>query len=115
MGFFAWHLSGTAGMFINWRAGLHNEQFGNAVSEPWAYAAAFGSIGLLLLLTVIAGITAHRSWRQLSTERSIIEAEGRGRRDYMAQLGVLVSVMMGMGVIWMLIPHFILQYCLRMR
>ena len=115
--FFAWFLAATAGMFITWRAGLHNEAFGNAVSEPWAYAAAFGSIGLLLLLTIVAGIAAHRSWRRLApdSERSILEAEGRGRRDYMAQLGVFISITLGMGIVWMLIPHFILQYCLRMR
>lgn len=115
MGFFGWHLAGVAGMFINWRAGLHNEAFGNAHSEPWAYAAAFCSIGLLLLLTIIAGITAHRSWRRLSDERNILEAEGRGRKDYMAQLGVFVSFTLGVGIVWILIPHFILQYCLRVR
>lgn len=115
--FFAWFLAATAGMFITWRAGLHSEPFGNAVSEPWAYEAAFCSIGLMLALTVIAGITAHRSWRRLApdSERSILEAEGRGRKAYLAQLGVFVSFTLGVGIVWMLIPHFILQYCLRMR
>lgn len=114
-GFFAWHLAGTAGMFITWRAGLHNEAFANAVREPWAYAAAFSSLGLLLLLTFIAGITAHRSWRQLAPEPHIWEGEGRGRKDYMALLGVFVSFTLGVGIVWMLIAHFILDYCLRMR
>lgn len=115
MGFFGWYLAGIAGMFINWRVGLHNEAFGNACSAPWAYAAAFISIGLLLLLTVVAGVTAHRSWRRLSAETNIVEAEGRGRKDFMAQLGVFISFTLGVGIVWMLIPHFILQYCLRMR
>lgn len=115
MGFFGWFLAATAGMFVTWRVGLHNEAFGNACPAPWAYAAAIGSIGLLLALTVVAGITSLRSWRRLSDEPGIIEAEGRSRKDYMAQLGVMVSLMLGMGIVWMLIPHFILQYCLRMR
>ncbi len=115
MGFFAWHLAGTAGMFITWRAGLHNEAFGNACPAPWAYTAAFASIGLLLFLTIVAGITSHRSWHRLSTEGHIWEGEGRGRKDFMALIGVFVSFTLGVGVTWELIAHFILDYCLRMR
>jgi hypothetical protein len=115
MGFFAWHLAGTAGMFITWRAGLHNEAYGNAVSVPWAYAAAFASIGFLILLTVIAGVMGVRDWHRLSNEGHIWEGEGRGRKDFMALIGVFISFTLGIGVVWELIAHFILQYCLRMR
>lgn len=115
MGFFAWHLSGTAGMFITWRAGLHHEAFGNACSAPWAYAAAFASIGFLLLLTIIAAIVGTRDWHRLTGERHIWDGEGLGRKDFMAMIGVYTCFTLGVGMVWMLIAHFILQYCLRMR
>jgi hypothetical protein len=113
--FFCWFLLGIAEMFITWRACLHNEQFGQASSNPAAMAAAFAVSGFLLAVTAFAGFTSYRIWRRLSAERHVYEGEGRGRREYMALLGVLVSFTLGVGMVWMLLPLFILQYCLRMR
>lgn len=113
--FFAWHLLGTAEMFITWRAGLHAEAFGNAVSSPAAYAASFAVTGFLLGISVLAGYVSYRNWRQLAPEPSIYEAEGRNRREYMALLGVLATVILGIAMIWMLIPLFILRYGARVR
>ena len=114
--FFAWHLLGTAEMFITWRACLHNEAFGNASSNPAALAAAFAVTGFLIAMTATAGFISYRSWRTLSQARHrLYEAEGRGRREYMALLGVFVSFTLGVGMVWMLLPLFILRFCARVR
>ena len=113
--FFCWFLLGIAEMFITWRACLHNEQFGQASSNPPALAAAFAVSGFLLAVAAFGGFAAYRTWRRLSSERHVYEGEGRGRREYMALLGVIVSFTLGVGMVWMLLPLFILQFCLRMR
>ena len=113
--FFCWFLLGIAEMFITWRACLHKEAFGNAGSNPAALAAAFAVSGFLLAMSAAAGFTSWRDWRSLSSQPSLLRAEGHTRREYMALLGVLVSFMLGVGMVWMLLPLFILPYCLRMR
>lgn len=113
--FFAWYLLGVAEMFITWRACLHKEAFGNASSNPAALAASFAVTGFLLALAATAGFISYRNWRRLSPEPSFRAAEGRTRKEYMAMLGVLVSFMLGVGMVWMLLPLFILRYCARVR
>lgn len=112
---FAWFGLGLAEMFITWRACLHNEEFGNASSHPASMAAAFAVSGFLIALAATAGFLSWNSWRRLAAERRLIDAEGRGRRDYMALLGMFVSLTLGAGMVWMLLPLFILQLCARIR
>lgn len=114
--FFAWHLLGVAEMFITWRACLHNEAFGSASSNPAALAAAFAVTGFLIAMSATAGFISYKNWRSLShARRRLFEAEGRGRPEFMALLGVFVSFTLGIGMVWMLLPLFILRYCARVR
>lgn len=111
----AWFLVGIAEMFITWRACLHNEQFGNASSHPSATAASFVVSFLLLGLVAAAGFISYYEWRRLSTQRNLLEAEGRGRHEYLALIGIFFSITLGVGMVWMSLPLFILRLCARMR
>lgn len=113
--FFCWFLLGIAEMFITWRACLRQEALGNASSHPGATAASFVVTFLLMAVVAAAGFISYLSWRQLSSERRFIEAEGKSRREYMALLGVIASITLGAGMVWMSLPLFILRLCARVR
>ncbi|HEX4066911.1 MAG TPA: hypothetical protein VHZ09_12880 [Acidobacteriaceae bacterium] len=110
----AWFLLGIAEMFITWRACMHNEEFGNASSNNPAMAAAFVVSFFLLGTVATAGFVSYRAWRKLSTQR-FVEAEGRGPNEFIALVGVIVSITLGAGMVWMCLPLFILRLCARVR
>ena len=111
----SWFSLGIAEMFITWRACLHNEEFGNASSHPAAMIAAYIVTFALIVLVAVAGFVSYLNWRRLSTQPSILQAEGRSRREFIALLGVYISLTLGAGMIWMGIPLFILRLCARVR
>jgi hypothetical protein len=111
----AWFSLGIAEMFITWRACLHNEEFGNASSQPAAMIAAYVVTFLLIALVAVGGFISYVNWRRLSTQPSILQAEGRGRSEFVALLGVYISITLGVGMVWMSIPLFILRLCARVR
>jgi hypothetical protein len=111
----AWFAVGIAEMFITWRACLHNEQLGTASSHPAATTAAFVVSFFLLGLVAAAGFLSYRTWRRLSTQRSLMEAEGRGHHEFVALVGVFFSLTLGAGMVWMCLPLFIIRLCARVR
>jgi hypothetical protein len=111
----AWFAVGIAEMFITWRACLHNEEFGNASPHPWAMVAAYVVSFFLLGLVAAAGFLSYTTWRRLSTQHSLVEAEGRGHHEFIALVGVFFSITLGAGMVWMCIPLFILRLCARVR
>lgn len=113
--FFCWFLLGIAEMFITWRACLRREQLGNAFSDPSASAASFVVTFFLIGVAAAAGFVSYMNWRRLSSQRKFIEAEGRGRPEFMALIGVIASVTLGVGMVWMGLPLFILRLCARVR
>lgn len=113
--FFCWFLVGIAEMFITWRACLRQEDLGNASSHPGATAASFVVTFFLIAVVAAAGFMSYFNWRQLASERRLLEAEGRTRREYMALLGVIASFTLGVGMVWMSLPLFILRLCARVR
>ena len=113
--FFCWFLLGIAEMFITWRACLHQENLGNAVSHSGATAASFIVTFFLIGVAAAAGFVSYMNWRRLSQQPKFIEAEGRGRPEFMALIGVIVSFTLGVGMVWMGLPLFILRLCARVR
>ncbi len=111
----AWALLGGIDILITWRACVHQESWGNATAHP-AARALYIVVSLALLLTVvISGMLSYRNWRALSEQRNMLEAQATDRREFMALLGVFVSVTLGMGVLWLSIPPLIIQLCLRAK
>lgn len=111
----AWIGLGIADLLITWQACLGEEQYGGAHLEP-GFKALYVLVTLALLITaVVAGGVSFRNWRVLSRDRDISDAEGRGREEYMALIGVFVSFTLGIGIIWLGIPIAIIELCVRAR
>ncbi len=110
-----WFGLGIAEMFITWRACLHNEEFGNASTHSPLTAAAFVVTFFLIGMVATGGFLSYRDWRRLSTQKSLLDAEGRGHREFIALIGIYISVTLGVGMVWMGLPLFILRLCARVR
>lgn len=102
-------------MFITWRACMHNEELGNSSSHPSSTAAAFVVTFLLIGVAASAGFLSYLNWRRLSGGSSLVDAEGRGSSEFIALLGIFVSFTLGIGMVWMGLPLFIIHLCARTR
>ncbi len=111
----AWIALGIIDILITWQACVGKEQYGAGQIEP-GFRLLYVLLTLALFATAItAGIISYRNWRELSRERSLREAEGRGREEYMALAGVFISLTLGVGIIWLAIPLAIIDMCVRAR
>jgi hypothetical protein len=111
----AWIVLGIADLLITWFACFGREQYGGASFEP-EFKWIFAICTLALFATaMVAGMVSFRNWRKLSRERHLSEAEGRGRQEYMALIGVFISFTLGMGIVWLGIPILIIDLCVRAR
>jgi hypothetical protein len=70
---------------------------------------------ILFLVVLLAGTLSYRNWRAISQQREILNATATDRREFMALLGVFVSVTLGMGVLWLSIPPLVLELCMRAK
>lgn len=111
----SWITLGCLDILITWRACTHQENFGVAAAHP-GVRILFGIVALVLLLvTIAAGLTSYRNWRALAGRSHVLDAEAVERREFMALLGVIVSVTLGMGIIWLALPPLFLDICWRAR
>jgi hypothetical protein len=111
----AWFVLGLADILLTWAACLHREQLGGASGHPWILLFTV-LITVVLFATIVAsGTVSYRNWRRLSADADLGSAEGRGREEFMALLGIFVSLTLGFGVIWLALPLFILDLCVRTR
>ena len=69
----------------------------------------------MLATAAIAGVMSYRNWRQLAGQVNIYRAEATGSREYLALLGVFMSVTLGIGIIWLGLPLLIISLCVRTR
>ena len=111
----SWIALGVIDLLITWQACLGQEQYGGAHLEP-GVKVLYLVVTLLLLVTAIsAGGMSFRNWRELSRGGSLINAEGRGREEYMALIGVFVSFTLGIGIVLLGMPLAIIDLCVRAR
>lgn len=111
----AWVGLGGLDILICWRACTRQQGYGIPDPHPWARVLFFVISLLLLALTVAAGLTSYRNWRKLSVQRTILNAQGVERREFMAILGVIISVTLGMGIVWLALPPLFLDLCWRAK
>lgn len=109
----AWLLTGIADVLITWQA-CPAAQTGGP-SEGSYRGLYLGFTFALLAIAFAAGFVSFRNWRRISNEKSIAESEGRGRKEYMALAGVFISITLGIGIVWLSIPLFLLNICARQR
>jgi hypothetical protein len=105
----AWVSLGTADVLITWRACIHEAPQGGA-GVPY-----FVITGLLFCLTLLAGGMSYRSWQEVSGITALLRAEGRERSEFLSLAGLFISFTLGAGMVWLGIPLFILEMCVRTR
>ena len=111
----SWIALGIIDLLITWQACLGQEQYGGAHLDPGVKVLYLVVTLLLLITAVTAGGVSFRNWRELSHSGSLAKAEGRGREEYMALIGVFVSFTLGIGIVLLGIPLAIIDLCVRAR
>lgn len=111
----AWFGVGLSDMFITWQACLHQEDFGGPSAHPGARVLFFVFTFLLMGLAAVAGTMSYRDWRKLSGASEVLRAEATERKAFMAWAGLFISFTLGVGIVWLCLPLFILQMCIRAR
>jgi hypothetical protein len=111
----AWVSLGVIDILITWRSCDHQDQSGYASPHPWARALYIVSAFILFCIVLVAGTMSYRNWRVLSQQREILQATATERREFMALLGVFVSLTLGMGVLWLAVPPLWLEFCVRVK
>jgi hypothetical protein len=110
----AWVSLGCIDILINWRACTHQEDYGIPPAQYGPRVLIGGIAVLLLIISFIAGLTSYRNWRHLS-QQSLLEGEAVERHQFMAYIGVIISITLGMGILWLAIPPLFLDICWRAR
>lgn len=115
--FLCWFGLGIADVLITWRECLHEEAFGLPSSHPGLLTLNIIIFLALLAISVTAGIVSYRNWRVLSEEKdtNVFKAQAYHSREYVAMIGVIMSVALTVGTIWFGLPLFIIQLCSRVR
>jgi len=69
----------------------------------------------LIVAGVVAGSISYRNWRSLSDQSQMSRAEGRGREEFMALSGFVISVSLVFGMVLFALPVLMLDVCRRIR
>lgn len=110
-----WVTLGCLDLLITWRACIYQEDYG-LPSHPTSATVLYLIASIVLFgITVAAGITSYRNWRNISQQREILEAPSVERSEFMAILGVIVAVTLGVGILLLAMPPFFLSLCWRAR
>jgi hypothetical protein len=111
----SWISLGCLDILITWKACTHQEDFGVPRSDQ-SVAVIYALLTLLLfLITIAAGVISYRNWRSLSSQRSIMHADAIERPEFMALLGVIMSVTLGFSICWFALPPLLINLCWRAR
>jgi hypothetical protein len=114
--FIAWCSAGCLDVMVVW-ACAHQEEYGVPPPHPLA-RVVFGLLAVVLLvLSLYSGIVSFRNWQKLSARahQKFLDSQAVERREYMAVLGVIITVTVGMGIVWLALPPIFLEFCWRVR
>ncbi|HEX3966936.1 MAG TPA: hypothetical protein VHW70_03130 [Edaphobacter sp.] len=111
----AWVTLGCLDILIVWRACTAQQGFGIPDSHPLVRVLIAVVAVILLAITITAGVYSYRNWRSLSLQPYLLDAQAVERREFMALLGVIISVTLGMGIIWLALPPLFLDLCWRAK
>lgn len=119
---------GTVGVAAIW---FFIEMADVALVWEWCWGglrgtSVFSEPGIRILLGIItfvslaaatvAAVMAFRDWRTLSGGNDrFADSEARERREFMSYVGVFVSVSLGVGILWFVLPIYILAGCVRIH
>jgi hypothetical protein len=110
----AWTSVGCLDVVIVWTC-AHQEEFGVPPAHPIA-RILFGLLAVVLLIvSIYSGVVSYRNWQRLSGHQAFLDAQAVERREFMAVLGVIITVTLGMGIVWLALPPIFLDLCWRAR
>jgi hypothetical protein len=111
----AWALVGMIDIVITWRSCMVQADYGIPAAHPGS-RILYGSVAaLFLLVSVYAGYQSYRTLQYLSSGSKLAETKAVQRKEFMAFAGLVVTVTMGMGLFWLVLPPFFLDFCWRAR
>lgn len=111
----AWTLVGMGDIVISWRACMVQQDYGIPPSHPGA-RVLYGALAfVLLLVSIYSGIVSYRTFQYLSERRKVLDAPAVPRREFLAVVGMVATVTMGMGILWLCLPPIFLDLCWRAR
>jgi len=110
----AWTSAGCLDVMIVW-ACRHAEVFGIPHPHPFARVLFVLLAAVLLAVSIYAGIISYKNWQILAAPQQFFDAEAVERREFMAVLGMIITMTMGMGIVWLGLPTFFLDLCWRAR
>lgn len=111
----AWALLGCVEVVITWRACMHQEHFGIPSEHPGVTWLYFFITLALLAVTIAAGVVSHRNWRRLSGRPRMLNSHAVERGEFMAVFGVIVSITLGVGIVFLALPPLFLDLCWRAK
>lgn len=109
----AWVLAGLLNVVLAWEACVTKND-GSFFFTQTGVHVVLGIVTLIMLvLAAAAGVVSYQNWRLLSRQRDFVEAEARGREEFMGIFGVFVSFSLGVGILWFVIPIYLIRFCVR--
>lgn len=110
-----WILLGMADIVIAWRSCMVQQDYGIPPSHPGS-RVLYGALAFAFLAVAIySGFVSYRTYEYLSDRRKLLETKAVPRKEFMAYVGLVVTVTMGMGIFWLGLPPIFLDLCWRAR
>lgn len=111
----AWLTAGFIDLLIVWHVCGYSAAYGMNRAHWDGRVLAFAITVMLFLIALAAGITSYRNWRTLSHHEHLLDSSATDPREFVALVGVIISVTLGVGIVWLLIPPLLIQLCVRAK
>lgn len=111
----AWLTLGFLDCVIVWMTCAY--EYTGASGAPHAGSRILSFIvGVAFFATALtAGFLSYHNWQRLSQRKHILNALATDRREFMALLGVIISITLGLGIVWLSIPPLLIEACQRAK
>jgi hypothetical protein len=111
----AWVVVGAIDLLIVWFACAHQKDSTGGGSYMPGRTLSFIVAVVLFVFVLAAGFTSYRNWKALSPRQTLLDATADERHEFVAMIGVIVSITLGMGIIWLALPPLWIQLCERAK
>jgi hypothetical protein len=111
----AWLLLGTMDLLVVWTECAHQQQYSGEGSHPASRILSFALSIAFLIVAAAGGTTSYYNWRNLSRQQNFLETNATDRREFMALIGVIISITLGVGIVWLSMPLLLIQFCERAK
>lgn len=111
----SWLLLGVLDVVLAWGFCTRQQDYG-VPPEHTGLRIAIVLIALMSLSTAIAaGIVSYRNWRAIAGASRMLEADAEDAREFLAMVGVIISITLGAGIVWLSLPPLFVELCWRAR